>query len=88
MYANGQLERDPVLDEADAELGRLLDVVDVPNQGQRLPEPNYSNQAHGDGNESETVKREDWQVLVLLLSEKYHVNVSQDEAKQGTIDPD
>ena len=88
MDADGQFERDPVLDHADAELGSLLDLVYVPHGHVGGPVADQVDRPECHGNQCEGVEHEDREVLVLPLLDKYRVNVAQSQCHQNKVRSD
>ena len=70
LDAYRQLQRDPVLDNAHAELGRELDQAEVLKPGRKRPVQDDENESHGDSEERKRIEHENRQILVLFLFHK------------------
>ena len=78
MDPDGQLNGDPVLDDAHAELCSLLDVVNVVREDRvKCPLPDQVDQPESEHYERIGVKGENGKVFVLLLPDEYHEDVEE-----------
>ena len=70
LDAYRQLQRDPVLDHAHAELCRELDQAEVPKPGRKRPVQYDGDESHRDSEERKCIEHENRQISVLFLFHK------------------
>ena len=77
MDSHCKFERDPILDDAHAKLGTLLNKVCVPDRGIGGPVQYQANRAERDSDECKGVEGGDREILILFLPPNDHPDVSQ-----------